>query len=509
MELSFLVLLVLAIFYIPIYFWVRISPNAAKYGLVKYGPLIMIKTRLGTRLMDRWSVYKRFWNFFGALSIVLSIILMITILYILAVGVGNLVHNLSAPGIGIEYALAIPGFNPLLPIWYGILGLVVAMVIHELAHGLQTRANGMRVDSTGLLYGVVPLGAFVEPNEEDIAKSSRKVKLHLYSAGISVNFIAAIATFGIFAVLMLGSVSSVYGGSTAIYSISDDSAAYGSGIPSGAIIETIEGEEYFYDDADATYSWNPGDVVTVTYVTESGHGSVDMRWGLYVETVTPNSPADGKLESKSYVLSLTDGGSETKMYSSNQFKTFMGSTSPGDVITVKYMSDDGSVTDTVEVKLSSKGSVGFLGIGTTTSGMNFTTPDIMLDIARNPLRGADSISEGATSIMSYIAGPFNGFSPMPESVHWWYDVPLGDAFWIIVSALYWIFWLNIMLGISNAIPAYPFDGGFIFLNGINSVFERFGMKDAEKRDRLSQKVTSYVSIVTLMFYLIVIIAIVF
>ncbi|MDR1954746.1 MAG: site-2 protease family protein, partial [Candidatus Methanoplasma sp.] len=225
MELSYLVLLILTIFYIPFYIWVRKSPKAAKHGLVKYGPTVMLKTRSGTKLMDRLSVYRRFWRAFGILSIAISFVLMLFIILIIAVGVINLTSNLTSPGIGIEYALAIPGLNPLLPIWYGWLGLIVAMVVHELAHGMQTRANDMRVDSTGVLYGVVPLGAFVEPNEEDIKNSTRRAKLDLYSAGVSTNFIAAAAAFFIFAVLMLGNVSSVYGDSAAVYQVTSGSPA--------------------------------------------------------------------------------------------------------------------------------------------------------------------------------------------------------------------------------------------------------------------------------------------
>ncbi|MDR1690781.1 MAG: metalloprotease, partial [Candidatus Methanoplasma sp.] len=76
MELTYIILLILTIFYIPFYFWVRRSPKAAGYGLVKYGPTVMIKTRLGTKMMDRLSVYKRFWRLFGAFSLIVSLALM-------------------------------------------------------------------------------------------------------------------------------------------------------------------------------------------------------------------------------------------------------------------------------------------------------------------------------------------------------------------------------------------------------------------------------------------------
>ncbi len=506
---AYWVLLILAIIYVPIYIWVRRSPNAEKYGLVKYGPLIMIKTKFGTRLMERWSKYRRFWRFFGALSIAISLVLMAFIILIIIVGISNLSMSFSSPGIGIEYALAIPGLNPLLPLGYGILGLVVAMVIHELAHGFQTRANDMRVDSTGLLYGVVPIGAFVEPNEEDIEKSTRRVKLDLYSAGVSTNFIAAVITFFIFAVVMMGNISSSYGDNAAAYQLTADSPAYDAGIPSGAIIQFVDGEEYLYsDDYTLTYSWNPGDMVTVTYLTQDGQNEVDVRWGLFIERITSNSPAYEVLQEKTFLLSIDYKGENFPLYGYSEFLSFMQTTEPNTPATITYMTADGTTTDTVDITFGDNGGIGYIGIVTSTSGMNFTTPNIMLDKGRNPIAGADTVSEAVTSMLAYIAGPFQGFSPVPQSVQWWYDVPFEGGFWIIISALFWIFWLNIMLGVSNAIPAYPFDGGFIFQGSLSALLQKLGMKDDQRREDLTSRITSSLSMIMIFLLILVIVAVV-
>ncbi len=508
LELTYIILLVLAVFYVPLYIWVWRSPKAAKYGLAKYGPCIMIKTKLGTKLMDRLAVYTRFWKIFGTISIAIAFFLMAFIIVIIAVGVSNLASSLTSPGLGVEYALAIPGLNPLLPFWYGVLGLIVAMVVHEMAHGFQTRANNMRVDSTGLLYVVVPIGAFVEPNEKDIEKSSRRQKLDLYTAGISVNFITAAVTFFIFAVLMLGNISSDYGDNAAVYQISSGSPAFDAGIPSGSIIVSVDGSEYFYmEDHTITYDWKPGQIVTVEYLTQDGPNTTEVRWGLFIEQVSPNSPASGVLDARSFILSMKVGDAETPtlIYGYSEFISFMQTTAPGETAVIECMTvtDGVASTFTKELTLGNNGGIGYVGIVTTTSGMNFTTPNIMLDTGRNPIYGAESITDAATSMLSYISGPFQGFSPIPASVHWWYDTPLGDAFWILISALYWIFWLNIMLGVSNAIPAYPFDGGFVFQGGMSALLEKLGMKNEKKREELTARVTSILS--TLMIFLLVIV----
>lgn len=507
MEPVYWVLLILAVLYVPFWFWVRLSPKAEKYNLKTYGPAIMVRTKLGMRLIDKYSKYHRFWRFFGTFSLIVSFFLMIVIMYILIVGVLNISNNINSGGMGIEYALAIPGLNPLLPLGFGIIGLIVAVCLHELAHGMQTASNGMRVSSTGLLHLVIPMGAFVEPNEEDVQKAGRRVKLDLYTAGISTNFVVGTIAFLIFSGVMLGGISSPYGDQAAIYGITSDSPAYDSGIPSGSIIESINGEEFDLDVYE--YSWVPGDVVTISYIAENSAGTVDITWGVHIETVVSGSPADDAgLEKHWFLLSFTDSnGIETLIYTASQFQSYMSETSPGDTIQVTYLTSDGN-KEYVDVTLSSNGSKGFLGVSTTTSGMTFSTPNAVLDIAKNPFYGDETLTDYATSAISYISGPFNGFSPLPDSVKWWYDVPLGDAFWWFASLFYWIFWLNIILGVSNAIPAVPFDGGFVLLGGVDYILEKMGRKDRQQREELANTIASYVSTVVWFIIILVIMSVI-
>ena len=69
MDLAYLILIVLAVIYVPIWVWVWRKPEQAeRYHLCKYGPCIMIKTRLGFKTMDRLCKYTRFWRAFGFFS---------------------------------------------------------------------------------------------------------------------------------------------------------------------------------------------------------------------------------------------------------------------------------------------------------------------------------------------------------------------------------------------------------------------------------------------------------
>lgn len=76
---------------------------------------------------------------------------------------------------------------------------------------------------------------------------------------------------------------------------------------------------------------------------------------------------------------------------------------------------------------------------------------------------------------------------------------LGETgFWIVANLLYWIFWLNIMVGIFNALPAIPLDGGYIFRDGLSWLLERLlPSKDRGAVDALATKVTIALSVIIL------------
>ncbi|MCK4969857.1 MAG: site-2 protease family protein, partial [Thermoplasmata archaeon] len=106
----------------------------------------------------------------------------------------------------------------------------------------------------------------------------------------------------------------------------------------------------------------------------------------------------------------------------------------------------------------------------------------------------------------YISLPFTSPSlqPPPPGVTQAFEVTgsmavLGDSvFWIIANLLYWIFWLNIMVGIFNALPAIPLDGGYIFRDGISWILEKLRpTKQPSEVDITATKVTVALSVLIL------------
>jgi len=102
------------------------------------------------------------------------------------------------PGVHIEGA---PIF---IPLWYGIIALATVLFAHELSHGIVAAAEGIKVKSAGVIsVTLLPLMAFVEPDDEMLEKSERKTKLRVFAAGSFGNFLAALSVFLLLVVVIV------------------------------------------------------------------------------------------------------------------------------------------------------------------------------------------------------------------------------------------------------------------------------------------------------------------
>ena len=110
----------------------------------------------------------------------------------------------------------VPGVAPLIPglqipLIAGILSLAILLIIHEGAHGVLARIEKINLNSVGLLmFGVIPIGAFVEPDEKGVLKLADIKQSRIFSAGISANFVAMIIFFLIMTFMILAVVPGIY-----------------------------------------------------------------------------------------------------------------------------------------------------------------------------------------------------------------------------------------------------------------------------------------------------------
>ncbi len=178
-------------------------------------PILIIRTKRFEAIFNRMGVLRAS-RYFSWVSLILVPLVAGFALYLL---VNSLFGVLSNPGVGQAVrqlgpgsVLLLPGINPLLPIVYGWIAIVIAIAIHEGAHGVIARNVGFNVKSSGLLFFLfIPIGAFVDVDEEQIKKAKPRPALKVMAGGVGANIIlAAVCLLGV--LLLVGSLSPVIDG---------------------------------------------------------------------------------------------------------------------------------------------------------------------------------------------------------------------------------------------------------------------------------------------------------
>ncbi|MCX6650779.1 MAG: site-2 protease family protein [Methanomassiliicoccales archaeon] len=504
-----LLLVLLAIF--AFIFIVRLADKKGwikKYGMKAYGPFLMWSTQRGKNFIDVLARPKRFWQIYGMVAKWVCVIVMFLMMALL-LWEATIVSSIpaeSAPGL--DMLLGIPGINPIIPLWYGIIGLVVAIFIHEFAHGILTRVGGMAIRSMGVLLLIVPMGAFVEPDEEALVKTEKRKRMNVYAVGPATNIIVGLMCALIFSSAMMASVEPVRD-NPIVVSVADGGPADLAGLSFGAQIMEIDGQAIStYEDYSSFNAPDPGNVVNVTYYSKDELRTTQVTSGVMLTSVSSGYPADDAgLEVGMIIFSLND----TVIRSNEDLTGTLKQTVGGQVVNVtalaydkdldKYVLDPSVTSVTLMSRLDyyqdvSPGSIdedfvdyGFMGINSAYLGAGVNTPEVILDLLSTPYDGADDVSSVISASLTYIALPFSGLAPIQspvtglfEPTGLWGSLPDG-VFWVAANCFYWIFWINLMVGMTNVLPAVPLDGGYLFRDGLDSLVKRF-KKGATEEERM-------------------------
>jgi hypothetical protein len=419
-----------------------------KFNISLYGPALLLRTSRGKSFIKKISEKKRFWKAFGSFGIVFCFILMIFMVFILiwqAWTVLGFTPEQRAAIPGPEIALVLPGINPILPleyIGYILLALVVAIIAHEFSHGILTFAQKLKVKSLGILYLVVPIGAFVEPDEEQLKKADAKKRMRVYAAGPLANFVVVIISLLLFSFVFMSAVQPAAEG-LGVLEVHKGSPADKIGIETGAIITEING----------------------TYFSE--YESFNERYISYIQLMNNTN------ENDTITISWFSEGSEKSelLILENRSKYFTSESNRG------------------------KGYNGIYSLIGVEENLNILKNPFMTDFPRGFL----------FFYVIPLIGYFQGYNPIVAPFTGQYEIsgPLGvlppTLFWIIISALYWIFWLNLAVGLFNVLPMIPLDGGFLFNDAIGSIIKKFkkGISD-DTKDRIVRNVSITISLLILL-----------
>ena len=137
--------------------------------------------------------------------------------------------------------LGIPGINPYIPVVDGWIALVVAMIIHEGAHGVLARSLGLPVKSAGLLFFLfVPIGAFVDVDEGALKDARASYSGRVLAGGAGINLVVGLVSLLLLVSLVSGMAPLATG--AGILNVGDGTPAAAAGVIPGDIIVSINGQ---------------------------------------------------------------------------------------------------------------------------------------------------------------------------------------------------------------------------------------------------------------------------
>ena len=266
-------------YYLIAFFIIWILSLTLKDKLSSHGfevdfPVIMWKTDKLRGVISKISNFSpTFWKWYMNVGILVCYAGMVAMAWLL---ISSLQSVFDTPTVSIVLpGVEVPGSPIYVPFLSGFIALATVLVVHEFSHGIQSVGEKIPIKSVGLLLFAIIPGAFVEPDEEVLKKSSRISRLRVYGAGTMANI-----TLALIALLVVSGVS--YGiphlfdeNGIEISRIVSDSPSDGI-LKEGMVIEAIDGKNI--DDAksyvDIVSSFSPGDNVTVK--TNQGSYTVEL-----------------------------------------------------------------------------------------------------------------------------------------------------------------------------------------------------------------------------------------
>ena len=111
-----------------------------------FGVVLMVRSNRGLKTLDKIAKPRRFWRIYGEVArwVCLFSMFFVAIGMLLAFITSVLNPPTAAPPTASEL-VAIPGLNPTIPLGWGAMAFIIALVIHEFGHALLARAHGMRI----------------------------------------------------------------------------------------------------------------------------------------------------------------------------------------------------------------------------------------------------------------------------------------------------------------------------------------------------------------------------
>lgn len=275
------------------------------------GPIMTIHTRRFQAFVDHVAVPRRFWRAWGNFGLGITLVVMAgSFLFLVFAGVMTLRQPppetaISQP----QNILVIPGVNEFLPLEVAgeiVLGLVIGLVVHEGGHAVLCRVHDIKIKSMGVaLLTFIPIGAFVEPDDESRRVADRGDQTRMFAAGVTNNFAITILSF----VLLFGPVLGVVGvaSGAAVGGVIPGSAAAEAGIDKGDRIVAVENNSVTGNaELEQVLSQVDSRVVTLQVISDESTESVTLSRSILVTSAAANTPLGSRIPVGSTIASVNN-----------------------------------------------------------------------------------------------------------------------------------------------------------------------------------------------------------
>ncbi|WP_049997701.1 site-2 protease family protein [Halococcus sediminicola] len=401
--------------------WVRVS-----------GPITTLHTERGKAVLDRLARPKRFWRAWANVGVGITLVVMVGSFVLVIFSAVTILDRPSSTVITEpQDALVIPGVNQFLPLSVApeiVLGLLVGLVVHEGGHGLLCRVEDISIASMGLaLITLIPMGAFVEPDEEEQRTAERGAQTRMFAAGVTNNFAITVVAFALLFGPVVGSIAVTPG--VPVGGALPGTPAAQAGIGEGSVITGVAGQNVTNEsdldgalaDASRTVRVSLSDGTTTTVerspvvtgavqngptglgtgatiaavngspvATESGfeaalenhtvatlrteNGSTTAPMGAYASRVTPDGPlANATGQAGQPVVVTRFAGERTT--NTSALSAALSETNPGDEVQVEAFVDGERTTTRVTLGENPQTGSGLVGV----TGLQQGTTGIVVD----------------------------------------------------------------------------------------------------------------------------------
>jgi len=518
-------------------------------GIEVSGPFVTLRSTRLRSTLDVLAGPRRIWRAFGTVgSVVVALLGTVMALgVVLAAGV-TILDPGTSPVRQPTTILVVPGVNKFLPPSAApelLLALLVGLIVHEGGHGVLCRVEDIAIKDVGLVLAtVLPIGAFVQPDEEREGEPGSWIRM--FAAGPASNLVVTAVTFGLL-VVCLTSITPVAG--VAVGGVFADAPADGA-IQRGDVITGIDGQpvgndsdlERTLDAAGPTVEVERAEDPSITIerrvTVVRATGPIDLAQGATITAVNGTSVRTeqelrqalsehsvARLSTSSGVVTspvglsgtvVLDGGldaggapaeervvitsiDDRRILDLEDLDAVLENASSDTALDVTAYVDGARRTYDVRPH-SGPGGTLLLGIAADpgTSGLLVTDFGVgaypaeryLSVLGGSGVPGERSLLGRLVTFLTLPLAALVGVAPYnfagfldPMTAAFTVQGPLavlGGTAFTLSNVAYWLTWLNVQVALFNCLPLWPLDGGRILRLSTTDAAERLGIEAAER-----------------------------